>query len=151
MREGHLIGRRLVVKFVRGISVIAPRMFFRERGKSMRSEAVTGSFTGTAGVDEGAIAPCAHPELIETHTTKSVTRMRFIEISFTCLILILNSDFASCYDLAASAAAPNFQNKYHAATITIAVVRFTLLFEENPMPSSTIVQITITSSAEAMT
>jgi hypothetical protein len=50
------------------MAVIAPRMLLRERGKSMRSEAVTGSFTGAlacgaAMVEEaggGVVCACKH-------------------------------------------------------------------------------------------
>src|ERR1017187_8042750 len=68
-----------------GIAVIAPRILFLERGSRMRSEAVTGSFTGAvacgdaAAAAAGAVAVCAHPEARQKHAKNNVTRMRFME------------------------------------------------------------------------
>jgi hypothetical protein len=51
----------------------------------MRSEAVTGSFTGAvacgdaAAAAAGAVAVCAHPEAGQKHAKNNVTRMRFME------------------------------------------------------------------------
>src|ERR1700678_749911 len=69
------------------MAVIAPRILFRERGSSMRSEAVTGSFTGAAvcgvadaAMDDCAAAVCDQAEPMQAHAN-NVTRIRFIEES----------------------------------------------------------------------
>ena len=82
------------------MAVMAPRVLFRERGSSMRSEAVTGSFTGAAacgapGAEVGARLRVSDAPQAQTNRNSkdNVTRMRFIEISLTCQIVVSDTQF----------------------------------------------------------
>src|ERR1700722_16704734 len=80
------------------MAVIAPRILFRARGKSMRREAVMGSFTGAAVcAAAGGVAVWAHPEATYPQTQIvakiNVTRARFIMCLLTLLLCVLSVPF----------------------------------------------------------
>src|SRR5438270_10433407 len=68
------------------MAVMAPRMLLRERGSSMRRDAVTGSFTGAAA---GAAGAAAEPLSWPTAPAAQINNARSTSECFTKILLIL--------------------------------------------------------------